>query len=503
MRESSGFFKDMQIPRFLWIILILFFIKCTILAFFITPLWDIPDEPGHYSYIQDIAMGEGLPVLGETIIAPNVVENWWLQNKEARHLNWIAQHPPLYHIFGAIFLKIGGIFTQDPHWLFRIPRLTSVFFATGTLFVIFLFLREFTKDEFFALTCSAIVGLIPMYSNMASGTNHDVGLVFFCSLSILFFYRFISTKLEKNAYLSALFIGAAGAIKFSAGLLAIPILLIIFIYLQGAWLIKLKNMAGICITAAILPGFYLVRNWILFSNPFIISVDMDKTVNIKSVGLIEYLQINPVIDHLFKNFFALIGWTGTGNGDVLLFQISGNFLLLLVISLFIILSLSFWEYIQEIINLKEREKYLIIGFIILTFIIIYMHLFFNKEYILPQGLLYSIILTIPFFSLALIKSMSGDNLFRYFSLTIIAFYFIAFIYFFMIPLYETFGVLRAMHGRYFFPLIPLLIICYIYPAYKLIKPQQWVLFLIIIGAALFELSFYLFGVIPFFQGVFL
>ena len=104
-------FNKEKIPFALWLILILFFIKCTVLAFSITPLWDIPDESAHYSYIQDIAMGNGLPVLGETPIAQNVMESWRF-DRNIIEMNWIAQHPPLYHIMGAFLLKVVSIFTQ-------------------------------------------------------------------------------------------------------------------------------------------------------------------------------------------------------------------------------------------------------------------------------------------------------------------------------------------------------------------------------------------------------
>jgi len=495
-------FNKEKIPFALWLILILFFIKCTVLAFSITPLWDIPDESAHYSYIQDIAMGNGLPVLGETPIAQNVMESWRF-DRNIIEMNWIAQHPPLYHIMGAFLLKVVSIFTQDSYWLFHTPRLLSVLFATGTLLIIFLVIREYTKDDLFALTCSALVSFIPMYSHMASGTNHDMALVFFSSLSILFLYRFFLNRLDKDAYLSALFIGLAGAVKYSAFLLAVPILLIIFLYLRDDWITKIRKMICICLIGGVFPSLYLIRNWLIFGNPFIIANSLGNTVQMKSVGFIEYLRINPVIDHLFKNFFALIGWNGVGRGELLWFQINGVFFVLLCFVVLGILSLSYWWYLSERIHTGRKSDVIFMISAILALGVIFFCIFFDKGYPLPQKILYSLILAIPFFSLVILRERNENNKFQYLSLAIILFYFIGIVSAFLIPMYEQHGIMRATHGRYFFPLLPLLLISYVYPAYKLVRPPNWVMLVIVILAAIFEFSFYVFDVIPFYQGVIL
>lgn len=493
---------DNIIPLVFWLILILFFIKCSILAFSIIPLWDIHDEPGHYSYIQDIAMGKGLPIMGETPIAQNIMDNWFPDKPGLISLNWIAQHPPLYHILGAGLLFTVNLLTQDPYWLFHVPRLLSTLFATGNLLVIFLFIRDYTKDEIFAITCSAIVGFIPMYSNMASGTNHDMALVFFSSLSFLFLYRFYSLGLNKYAYLSVFFIGAACTTKFSAFLLALPILVIIFIVLEGDWFIKFRNIILLCFTASILPSLFLIRNFFLFGTPFITFTDLG-VVKVKSIGFIEYLQINPVVEELFKNFFGAIGWTGVGRGDLLWFQINGIYLLIIFLVLLIVSSFSFLWYLKERFHAGSEMDFLLIIFAILTFGTILLSIFISKNYMFVQKILFTIILTIPFLSVFMIRKQEKKDLFLYLSLFIILFYYITFTSLFLITLYEQYGWARALHGRYFFPLIPLLIISYLYPAYRLFKPRQWIMVLIVALAALFEFSFFFQEVIPFFNQVIL
>ena len=97
-------------------IAILFFIKFAAFGLFLTPLWDIPDESGHYSYVEDLSHGR-MPLLGETRISRDVTDSWKGPNARHRHRNWIAQHPPLYYALSApvafTIRAMGEGFTWD------------------------------------------------------------------------------------------------------------------------------------------------------------------------------------------------------------------------------------------------------------------------------------------------------------------------------------------------------------------------------------------------------
>lgn len=54
---------------------VLFFLKVFVLGFFVIPLWDIPDEIGHYAYAWDLAQGEGIPLLGHAKIEAEIIAN--------------------------------------------------------------------------------------------------------------------------------------------------------------------------------------------------------------------------------------------------------------------------------------------------------------------------------------------------------------------------------------------------------------------------------------------
>ena len=58
------------------------------------------------------------------------------------------------------------------------------------------------------------------------------------------------------------------------------------------------------------------------------------------MGLLDGLRNLPIVDHTFKNFFGLIGWTGTGRGAVRWFQISGAFLAAELVPMVLVLLLA-------------------------------------------------------------------------------------------------------------------------------------------------------------------
>ena len=98
-----------------WGVVVFFVLKAIVTSIWIVRPWDIPDEVGHYSYIKDLATGKGLAVLHETPLDKETWKVFAPDNPPAPGTNWIAQHPPFYHIIMVPVYWLGALF-GSPIW---------------------------------------------------------------------------------------------------------------------------------------------------------------------------------------------------------------------------------------------------------------------------------------------------------------------------------------------------------------------------------------------------
>src|SRR5215470_3342094 len=151
-------------------VVLVFLVKAVVLALWVTPLWDVPDESGHFAIIEDLADGRGLPVPGKSALPADVLADWTRGAGTGPVLNWVAQHPPLYHLLAAPLAAAARLTTNDPRWFFRSTRLLSALAGAAALVLFFAAFREGTGDSFLAFVAAAAVGFVPMYSHLSSGT---------------------------------------------------------------------------------------------------------------------------------------------------------------------------------------------------------------------------------------------------------------------------------------------------------------------------------------------
>src|SRR6266545_1220343 len=460
-------------------IALLFFVKAVVLAFWITPLWDVPDETGHWAIVDDLARGRGLPLPGRSIVPSEVVSDW-MRGKPAESPmgNWVAQHPPLYHP----------------------PRLLSVICGAAALLLFFRAFLEASGDPLLSFAAAAGVGFTPMYSHMASGTNHDVFLAFCGGLVALCWVRFERSGLFSDGMKTAAAQSLAGAVKLSAVVLAAALWLLSLSRLANRGGRRLAQWIAIGATSISLPALWALRHWWLTGNARVHPISREP---FHVTSFLAYLREEPVVDHTFKNFFGLIGWTGTGSGSVRWFQISGLFLApYLLLALAGSIGAAVWLWKRQ--SGRRRARLLAGAAAAAVFGSCFLWFYARADGAEPaKRLLYSALTAVPLLSLPLVfrkreaseAVFSGSHfVFLVFSVAYLVNSFEA---------YEIYGQMRATNGRYFFAVLPFLIFAFVFPAASLVRKGRWSdIGLLVLLAAFFvnETAFYLVKVIPFYRG---
>jgi hypothetical protein len=215
-----------------WLIPALFFLKAALLGLRIVPLWDIPDELGHFAYARDLGSGRGLLPLGVAEIGADIMSDAYEQPTEAI-TNWIVQHPPLYHLLAGAVWKAGTLFTDDSALLFRLPRLVSAFFGALTLFFVFKIIARLGLGAYAALAVAAAFASVPTFAWMSAGTNHDTMIAALSAAAAWQFTEFMLGRQPQHAYASLLLLALAALTKITALVLIPP--LIVILVLEMPW----------------------------------------------------------------------------------------------------------------------------------------------------------------------------------------------------------------------------------------------------------------------------
>jgi len=479
----------------------LFAVKAIFLAFCVTPLWDVPDEVGHYALIADIADGRGLPLPGRSVIPEEVVSDWATKKtlSPEERWNWVAQHPPLYHLVAVPFLALGRLVTSDAHLRYKAPRLTSALSGAGALLVFFETFLEAGADPALAFFAASSVGFLPMFSHMSSGTNHDVFLALLCGVAALYFVRLTRSAGFADGLRMSVALTLASAVKLSAVVVAAALLVLSFRLLASRGGRRLGQWLIMAVVSISLPALWALRQWILLGNARLHPVSHNPFA---LSSFFHYLRDDPVVDHTFKNFVGLIGWTGTGGGQLRWFQISGVFLgVFVALSLVAAAGTAYWLWIMP--GRGRRIGQIAAAAV---FLFSFLWLFAGPDgAALPKRFLYTLLASVPLLALprlfrpgktADFIPLAAQAVFCLFALAYLVNSWEA---------YQIYGQMRATNGRYFFAILPFLAFAFLFPIGRLFPPRgssvarNAVLAGLLILLFLNETAFFLFRVVPFYR----
>ena len=506
---------------------LLFFIKAMWLAFFVTPLWDITDETGHYAYALDLAEGRGIPLLGEAVVDSNLVAHVTREPGAPAVVNGIAQHPPVYYFFAAIPIKIGQWAGAEQELLYRLPRIVAAISGAGVVWVLYQIAMLLGLGTVRSLAVATMAGCIPGVTHLASGTSHDVTLFLFCALAIHGWARFILTRRFSAAVACAFWLALAGGTKLTALVLLAPLLATLVVELEGPWRIRVKQSVLLGMLAGSLPSLWLLRNWIYFRHPFYSSLDqyrwlLDVPLN---QSMQDYIRQTPALDHFATNFIGVFGWLGTGCGRFYVWMIRDTPLIVFS-CLLLLMGLLLVGYMVLVMRRSALRKGTNEWNRLVPLSMIFSSLSAKYRFIRVLSWLFGIGLSLWAFVFVLQSPSHPESVWLRLvaialmwtagalavpvllrnntaSERLVAYACLIFTFFTLIVLREVYGMylldgrMRATWGRYLYPVAPLLFagVCV---AVRDFKIRAGILLLLAVLLAYFEMDTFLGQVIPFY-----
>jgi len=300
------------------VLAVLFFLKAAALGLFVTPLWDVPDEVGHFAYASDLADGRGIAPPGLAVISPEIAAHWPGHTGGPPIANWTEIHPPGYALAAAAVLRVARTLTPDFERRVRLTRLTSALFGALTIFLLHDLLLLAGTGGPAALAGAGLVGCIPMFSHMASGVSHDTLSAALGAVCAIAWVRLVREPSWSAAAAVALALAAAGAVKGTIAPVALVLSLLLPWRVPGRIFARVAGSAALAIVALSTTAFW----WAMRLGG--IPTPPAARPRHGAAAFFDAVRDLPIADHTLKNFLGLIGWTSSG--PVRWFQISGPFL---------------------------------------------------------------------------------------------------------------------------------------------------------------------------------
>lgn len=443
-------------------ICLFFFLKYAIYAVWITPLWEIPDESGHFSYAENLRQGE-YPRIGVSRMTDEVTYSW-LGRKTNPPFNWISQHPPLYYALAAPVAGTAAHAGASFEARVRSTRLVTALIGALGLLGLGLFIRQATGNDALGAACAIFIGATPMFTHLSSGVTHDPLVLATAAWSAYWCARWLGTGKFRDAFLCAVFAALCTTTKITGIAIAVPLFAMMafrVMFLEKDRPIRDRALFATALWLVMfLPVLvWMLRNLIVFDTPMP-NASIMRTPNPKDVGYIDLMLKHPIWQSVFLNFIALVGWAGRGHGSVSFVQAAG-----LVAKYFSgsILFLSIGSLSQLLPPLRRPKllMYALAAAAIVSALIASGSATHDLATYCCLALLLLAACSAAFSFLPMLRGKSGDWLtFTSAAMTVI---FALAYYHTILEAYLEFGVVKALHGRYFYAVLPFI-------SYLLLKP---------------------------------
>jgi hypothetical protein len=448
-------------------IALFFFVKFAAFGLFLTPFWDVPDESGHYSYVEDLSRGH-LPLLGDARVSRDVTDSW-IAPGARQGRNWIAQHPPLYYGLSAPVVAtirgLGGNFEDQV----RGVRVMTAFMGAMALFGLMGFLTLATGRAMLGLAGGVFVGATPMFTQLSSGVSHDPLVACTAAWACYWLVRWLQGNMFRHALYCAFLAGMCCMTKVTGLTMAVPLYFSMAIWIfrregAGGWHRGLSGSGIVWLVMFVPILVWAARNWLhfhqLFPDAGLLHVYPDKPTE---MGFFQYMREYPIWQNVVLNFVALLGWMGTVPGTVVTVQAHG---LIARFFLAALLFLGLFSLFDGIVSMRTRvwgrtSLFALAGIAILLALALPTYRMATATCIVMfLVILWTCIRNAP-------SALRGDAASWLMLTGCICIVFFSLLYYHHIwGIYTQLGRVKALHGRYYYSVLPFFALLMAWPLRK-------------------------------------
>ena len=354
-------------------------------------------------------------------------------------------------------------------------------------------------------------------------------LFLFSALMMHLLVRFLIYHQLRDAYWSAAWMTLAAGIKMTAWVVIPPLLVIFALEISGPVRHWLKHLSGVTAVMLLVPLIWMLHNLDYHGDPIY-------TASTNAVWLLEtpltdsfytYIHSHPVIDNFILHFYGLFGWMGSGDGNVRLLHVTGiprgAFSLIFLAAMLVItasLLITLWQAFRTRTG-WFAEKVSSLGWVS------WLSLTPVRAGLLASGLVMALASAVTIYIgshpadppmgearilfAALLAFAGVAALVPLLYVTepldrLMLYALVVFLFFTVVLLWQVYGFylldgrLRAIHGRYFYPVMPFMLAALAVAVYRLRIPGL-LLAVLTAGLAIMELETFVLQALPFYGSV--
>jgi len=318
------------------VLLLALFLILGVIYNLITPLWEAPDETGHFSYVLYLTQEQRLPVMGEIheayqpplYYALGAMATFWIHTSDIGEL---LRHNPRFIWSGEgneINVMIHGNDELFPYHgaalAMHVVRFLSTLLGMLTVLTTYLLAREiFPESRYVALGATAINAFIPQFIFMNSVINNDSLLITLSSLCLLQMVRIIRGKEVSRATFLwlGLFLGLSLMTKQSALVLVpLAILAIVMGALKAREFAKFAKWGVVTFLLALaLVLWWYLRNQFLYGDPLGLAVFHATYVQEDGITVFDnWSTMKSFLGKMHASFWARFGWMNVEADDLII-----------------------------------------------------------------------------------------------------------------------------------------------------------------------------------------